>query len=111
VREQSVANRLVDELQNQQTNLSEVYSVLARDPESVDYDRIMSQLDAADRDIDRISAEGAQTVERDLWARLKQSSLDFSGEARRLLSVESPETLPPWTCSAIMERSPPWRPA
>jgi len=38
VREQSVANRLVDELQNQQTNLSEVYSVLARDPESVDYD-------------------------------------------------------------------------
>jgi len=92
VREQSVANRLVDELQNQQTNLSEVYSVLARDPESVDYDRIMSQLDAADRDIDRISAEGAQTAERDLWARLKQSSLDFSGEARRLLSVESPET-------------------
>jgi signal transduction histidine kinase len=92
VREQSVANRLVDELQSQQANLSEVYSVLARDPDSVDYDRIMSQLDAADRDIDRISAEGAQTAERDLWARLKQSSLDFSGEARRLLSEESPET-------------------
>jgi signal transduction histidine kinase len=92
VREQSVTNRLVDELQTQQTNLSEVYSVLARDPDSVDYDRIMSQLDAADRDIDRISAEGAQTAERDLWARLKQSSLDFSREARRLLSVESPET-------------------
>ena len=92
VREQSVTNRLVDELQTQQTNLSEVYSVLARDPDSVDYDRIMSQLDAADRDIDRISAEGARTAERDLWARLKQSSLDFSHEARRLLSVESPET-------------------
>jgi signal transduction histidine kinase len=92
VREQSVTNRLVDELQSQQTNLSEVYSVLARDPDSVDYDRIMSQLDEADRDIDRISAEGAQTAERDLWARLKQSSLDFSREARRLLSVESPET-------------------
>jgi signal transduction histidine kinase len=92
VREQSVTNRLVDELQTQQTNLSEVYSVLARDPDSVDYDRIMSQLDAADREIDRISGEGAQTAERDLWARLKQSSLDFSREARRLLSVESPET-------------------
>jgi len=92
IREQSVTNRLVDELQSQQTNLSEVYSVLARDPDSVDYDSIMSQLDAADRDIDRISAEGAQTAERDLWARLKQSSLDFSREARRLLSVESPET-------------------
>jgi signal transduction histidine kinase len=92
VREQSVTNRLVDELQTQQTNLSEVYSVLARDPDSVDYDRIMSQLDAADRDIGRISAEGARTAERDLWARLQQSSLDFSHEARRLLSVESPET-------------------
>ena len=92
IREQSVTNRLVDELRSQQTNLSEVYSVLARDPDSVDYDSIMSQLDAADRDIDRISAEGAQTAERDLWARLKQSSLDFSREARRLLSVESPET-------------------
>jgi signal transduction histidine kinase len=92
VREQSVTNRLVDELQSQQTNLSEVYSVLARDPDSVDYDHLMSQLDDADRDIDRISAVGAQTAERDLWARLRQSSLDFSGEARRLLSVESPET-------------------
>src|SRR5271157_5270122 len=95
VREQSVTNRLVDELQTQQTNLSEVYSVLARDPDSVDYYRIMSQLEAADRDIDRISAEGAHTAEHDLWARLKQSSLDFSMEARHILAIEEPETYAP----------------
>ncbi len=94
VREQSVTNRLIDELHSQQTSLSEVFSVLARDPDSVDYDRIMSQLDEADRDIDRISAEGAQTPERDLWTRLRQTSVDFSREARRLLAVESPETFP-----------------
>ena len=64
VREQAVTNRLIDELHSQQTSLSEVFSVLARDPDSVDYDRILSQLDEADRDIDRISAEGAHTPEQ-----------------------------------------------
>ena len=92
VREQSVTNRLIDELHCQQTSLSEVFSVLARDPDSVDYDRIMSQLAEADRDIDRISTEGAQTPERELWTRLRQTSADFSREARRILSVENPET-------------------
>jgi signal transduction histidine kinase len=92
VREQSVTNRLIDELHSQQTSLSEVFSVLARDPDSVDYDRIMGQLDAADRDIDRISAEGAQTEDSRLWARLKQTSIDFSHEARHLLTAENVET-------------------
>ncbi len=92
VREQSLSNRLIDELHSQQTTLSEVFSVLARDPDSVDYYKIMSQLDEADRDIARISSEGARTVEYDLWQRLNRSSLDFSREARRLLAAEHPET-------------------
>src|SRR5476649_1163868 len=92
VREQSVTNRLIDELHSQQTTLSEVFSVLARDPDSVDYEHIMAQLEEADRDIDRISTEGAQTAEHDLWARLERSSTDFSREARRLLSADDPET-------------------
>jgi signal transduction histidine kinase len=92
VREQSVTNSLIDELQSQQTSLSEVFSVLARDPDSVDFDRILSQLDEADRDIARISAEGAQTAESRLWTRLQQSATDFSREARRLLTTENVET-------------------
>lgn len=92
VREQAVTNHLIDELHHQQTSLTEVFSVLARDPDSVDYDAIISQLDEAGRDIDRICAEGEQTPERDLWLRLKQASTDFSNEARRILSVENPET-------------------
>src|SRR5579883_3045146 len=54
VREQSVTNRLISELHRQQTSLSEVFSILARDPDSVDYPAIIGQLDEADRDIDRI---------------------------------------------------------
>src|ERR1019366_8042582 len=69
VREQSLSNRLIDELHSQQTALSEVFSVLERDPDSVDYYKIMSQLDEADRDIARISGEGARTAEYDLWQR------------------------------------------
>src|SRR5436305_3619922 len=92
VREQTVTNRLIDELHSQQTSLAEVFSVLARDPDSVDFDRIMAQLDEADRDIDRISAEGAQTAESPLWSRLKRSSTDFSREARRLLNTENVQT-------------------
>ncbi len=92
VREQAVTNRLIDELHKQQTSLSEVFSILARDPDSVDYDRIMSQLDEASRDIDRVSEEGAQTPEREWWMRLRQASADFTQEARRILAVENPET-------------------
>ncbi|HLK67197.1 MAG TPA: ATP-binding protein [Bryobacteraceae bacterium] len=92
VREQSVTNRLIDELHSQQTSLSEVFSLLSRDPDSVDTDRILSQLDEADRDIDRISTEGAQTPDSRLWARLKQTSIDFSNEARHLLTSEDIET-------------------
>jgi signal transduction histidine kinase len=92
VREQSVTNRLIDELHSQQTSLSEVFSILARDPDTIDYDRIMVQLDDADRDIARISAEGAQTPEKPLWERLERSSTAFSSEARRILAADHPET-------------------
>jgi signal transduction histidine kinase len=92
LREQAVTNRLIDELHSRQSSLSEVFSVLARDPDSVDNDRIMAQLDQADRDIDRIAAEGSQTDEARLWSRLKQSSADFSQEARHLLTAEDVET-------------------
>src|SRR5689334_22021036 len=95
LREQSVTNRLIDELHSQQTSLSEVFSVLARDPDSVDYDHIMSQLDEADRDINRISEEGAQTPESRLWTRLKQTSTTFSSEARYLLTSDEAESYAP----------------
>src|SRR3954469_6728919 len=92
VREQAVTNRLIDELHRQQTSLSEAFSVLARDPDSLDADRILGQLDDASRDIDRIVAEGAQTPESRLWERLKAASGAFEAEARRLLTADEVET-------------------
>ena len=92
VEEQQSTNRLLEEVHRQQASLSDVFSILARDPDSVDYIRILAELDAADRDIDRIATEGARTPQSNLYAQLRQTSAAFSGEARRLLAVEEPET-------------------
>ena len=92
LREQSVTNRLIDELHSQQTSLRDVFSVLARDPASVDSAQILKQIEEADRDIARISSEGAATADTKLWKRLNESSTEFSDEVRRLLSAENPET-------------------
>jgi signal transduction histidine kinase len=92
VRDQQLTNRLIGELHTQQTSLSEVFSILARDPDSVDYGGMMDQLAQADKDIERISAEGARTPEQDLWKRLQETSRQFSTEARRILSAENPES-------------------
>ena len=92
VREQQVTSRLLEEVHRQQASLSEVFSILARDPDSVDYATILAQLNEADHNIGRIVAEGAQTPQRRLYDQLQQTSTAFSAEARRLLAVEEPET-------------------
>ena len=92
VQGQSLTNRLIDELQRQQVSFGEVFSVLARDPDSVDSERILAQLGEADRNIDRIADAGLKTPQQKLWMRLREASHAFSGEARRLLSIEDPET-------------------
>jgi signal transduction histidine kinase len=92
VHDQGLTNRLIDELHSQQTSLTEVFSVLARDPDSVDYEGIMEQLNTADADIDRISAEGERTPEHQVWKRLQETSMQFSTEARRILSQDTPQS-------------------
>jgi len=92
LRQQSVTNGLIEELRRQQTSLNAVFSVLARDPDTVDYEAIIAQLDAADRDIDTLAQAGARTAEAELWERLRVASADFSHEARRILAVENPQT-------------------
>ena len=92
VSEQQSTNRLLEEVHRQRASLSEVFSTLARDPDSLNGAKILAQLDEADRNIDRIAAEGAATPERRLYDQLRQTSAAFSGEARRLLTAAEPET-------------------
>lgn len=92
VREQQVANRLIDEVQHQQVSLSEIFSLLARDPDSIDASRIVAQLDETDQNIHHIVTEGMNTSERTLWSQLEGASTAFSTEARRLVTAKDPET-------------------
>jgi len=92
VEEQQSTNRLLEEVHRQQASLSEVFSILARDPDSLDAAKILAQLDEADGNINRIAAEGARTPQRRLYDQLRQTSAAFSAEARRLLTVAEPET-------------------
>src|SRR5690348_13112999 len=70
VAEQQATNSLLEDVHRQQASLSEVFSVLARDPDSVDYRGILAQLDAADQEIARVAAEGSQTPQRRLYDQL-----------------------------------------
>ncbi len=87
VKEQLVTSRLLDEVRRQQASLGEVFSVLARDPDSVDAESILAQLAQTDENIDRIVASGLETPQKRLWQHLNEASDAFSAEARRLLTA------------------------
>src|SRR5450756_522331 len=63
VREQSLTNRLIDELHSQQTTLSEVFSVLARFQSPMDYYNILRQFSESVRDIAHIAGVAAPTAD------------------------------------------------
>jgi len=92
VDDQLVTNRLLDEIQHQEAILGEAFSTLARDPDSVEPDRILAQLAVAGENIDRIVEAGLQTPQQHLWRQLREASQAFSAEARRILSIDEPET-------------------
>ncbi len=93
VGEAMVATRLLDDVQHEQAALSAVFFKLSRDPEVVDRNKVISELDDADERMDQIDEAVADSPEEPLWNELKQASVAFSAEARRLLSVEHPTTL------------------
>ena len=91
--EQVVTNRLIDEIHREQGALNAVFTNLSQEPDSVDRDQILSQLNEADRVIEQIVATGSGTKDEPLWKELRQAATAFSAEARRLLAVEDAESL------------------
>lgn len=93
VEEGLVTIRLVDDIQREQAALSAVFNKLSRDPEYVDREKILKELDDTDRRIAKIGDSVTDTPEEVLWDELQKTTAAFSTEARRLLSVENPTTL------------------
>lgn len=91
--EQVVTTRLIDEIHREQGALNAVFNNLSKEPDSVDRDEILSQLNEADRVIEQIVAAGSGTKDEPLWKELRVAAIAFSGEARRLLALEDAESL------------------
>lgn len=90
---QAVTARLIDEIGGEQAALSAVFYKMARDPESVDREAILDQLEETDRHIAQLISEVAGAPEEPLWRELKRTSDGFTAEARRLLALEDASTL------------------
>lgn len=91
--EQVLTNRLIDEIYREQGALNAVFNNLSQGPDAVDRDKILSQLNEADRVIEQVVAAGRGTKDDPLWRELRDSTTAFSSEARRLLAVEDAESL------------------
>jgi signal transduction histidine kinase len=89
-REQLVNTRLIDEIQSEQGTLSAVFHKLAGDPEAVDKNQIVMQLDEADQAIRKTVAAATGSPEDALWADLRSAVEAFSSEARHFLNMQSP---------------------
>jgi signal transduction histidine kinase len=90
---QAVTTRLIYEMENEQAALSAVFYKLSRDPESVDRDAILADLDETDKQFARIVSEVVRTPEEPQWRELQRYSSGFTEEARRLLGLEDATTL------------------
>ncbi len=87
-----VTTNLIAEVQSEQTALNAVFHKMARDPESIDREKILSELDETERHIERIVASATGTPQEPMWRRLGAASHAFSAEARRLLELETVPT-------------------
>ena len=107
VRDQEVTNRLIGELHSQQTALTEVFSVLARDPDSVDYDGIMQQLGQADK-TSTASAPKARARPSSSCGNAYAKHRANSPPRQSAFSRRTrPKASDPWTCFATMKLSSP----
>ena len=84
VEEQLVTTRLIDEIQREEGTLTAVFHNLGQEPESVDREKILAQLDESNRHIERVVGAAAGTPEEPLWQELERASAAFTNEARRM---------------------------
>ena len=86
VADQLVVARLIDEVEREQEVLNAAFYRLSQGPDLVDRERVMADLDGTDKEIARLVAESRGSPDEPAWNSLQRTVLDFSQEARQLLS-------------------------
>src|SRR5579862_6144558 len=86
VTNQLVIAQLLDEVQREQEVLNAAFYRLSRQPESLDRERVLADLDQTDREIARLAAQARGGPDEATWDQLQRALAGFSQEARELLS-------------------------
>lgn len=89
VEEQKETTDLIEEIEREQSALSAVFYSLARNPENIDREKILTELNAVKENVDELVSETADTAEEGLGKELGQAALAFSLEAHRLLELDN----------------------
>jgi signal transduction histidine kinase len=89
LQEQSRTSDLLDEVLRQQRAINTIYSSFTRPPDLLDREDTLDQLEASDKDIERIAKAAAGQPGQGMWRDLFEAASVFSKEARRLLEDTS----------------------
>lgn len=92
--EQIRIQNLLDAVLRGQRAINAVFAGFARQPEEIDEAQLLGQLDASDRDIERIAVESAGEPEQALWQDLYHAATDFSDQARLILGEDASQRRP-----------------
>lgn len=84
---ESATTHLLAEVEREQDAIDAVFYRLSLAPGAVDKERVLAELDQADEGVGRVVEQASGTPDAALWSKLRESSLAFSAEARRLLDV------------------------
>ncbi|MGJ5820352.1 sensor histidine kinase [Paludibaculum fermentans] len=85
---------LLDAVLREQRAINAIFAGFAKQPENLDRQQLLSQLEASDRDIESIAADAADEPAQALWQDLYKAVTHYSTEARGILSDESGKARP-----------------
>jgi signal transduction histidine kinase len=91
--DQTVAVRLIDEIQEEQLALGAVFYQLIRAPEDIDRESALKELSEAEEALDRVVASATGSPEEKLWRQLGRAAHQFAVEARRILDADDDTSL------------------
>ena len=86
VNNQLVTARLLDEVEREQRVLNEALYRLSSAPDSVDRERVLADLDQTDNEVRKMVADARGGPNEEAWNNLERAVLDFSTQARVILS-------------------------
>ncbi|MBI5084989.1 MAG: hypothetical protein HZB13_10390 [Acidobacteria bacterium] len=79
---------LLDAVLREQRAINAIFAGFAQTPDKIDREQLLSQLEASDRDIEKIAADAADEPAQALWQDLYKAVTHFSVEARAMLDTK-----------------------